>query len=339
MDSLTQAALGATVAYAVSGRRLGRKALIAGALVGTLPDMDVLVPFDDAVDNFTYHRSWSHSYLTLTLITPVLAWLLAMVLRMGGGKKLPKFRNLLWMVWLVLLTHVLLDSFTVYGTQVFWPLSNYPVGWGSIFIIDPLFTLPLLLAAIKVCRSPVPVVPLVNTALAISVCYLLLTVWVQQTVLHKARDSLTQAAFEADAMSVLPSPGSLLWRVVARNENQYLEGFYSIFDNYDVKLHPIGFTRHDAGEELLQPLNDYAPVQRLRWFTKGLYATDWQDGKLLVSDLRMGIEAQYVFRFEVGSRQDDGSTTPARPTVVQRFEPDLVRMRELLSRIFRDFGS
>lgn len=342
MDSLTQAALGATVAYAVSGRRLGRKALLTGALLGTLPDLDVLIPFDDAVDNFTYHRSWSHSFFTLTLVTPLITWLLAVVFRRGTAthpEHAGLLANLLCMVWLVFITHTLLDSFTVYGTQVFWPLSNYPLGWGSIFIIDPLFTLPLLVAAIFAIRSVRPRITLVASALGISVAYLLFTVWLQHTVVQKARASLQQASFEADALAVLPSPASVLWRVVARNKQHYLEGFYSVFDDYDEELHPIRFTRHDSGEALLQSLSTYEPVQRLQWFTKGLYATDWQDEKLLISDLRMGIEAQYVFRFEVGSLQSDGATAATVPTKLQRFQPDLVRMRQLLHRIVRDLGS
>ena len=53
---------------------------------------------------------------------------------------------------LTLLAHPVLDAFTVYGTQLLLPFSDYPAGLGSIFIIDPLFTVPLLagLAAYRV---------------------------------------------------------------------------------------------------------------------------------------------------------------------------------------------
>ena len=71
MDSVTQMALGAAIADATVGRRYGNRALLAGVLLGTLPDLDVLVPFDGAVANFTYHRSFSHSFLVLTLISAV----------------------------------------------------------------------------------------------------------------------------------------------------------------------------------------------------------------------------------------------------------------------------
>ncbi|HBK37567.1 MAG TPA: hydrolase, partial [Halomonas sp.] len=61
MDSITQAALGAAVGGAVLGKRLGRKAIVIGALLGTLPDLDVALDYGDAIANVTEHRGFSHS--------------------------------------------------------------------------------------------------------------------------------------------------------------------------------------------------------------------------------------------------------------------------------------
>jgi len=79
MDSLSQIALGAAVGYAVLGPTIGKRALLIGAATGTLPDLDVIVPYTDAVESFTYHRSWSHSIFILTLLSWPLAWLLRRV--------------------------------------------------------------------------------------------------------------------------------------------------------------------------------------------------------------------------------------------------------------------
>ncbi len=57
MDSISQIVLGASIAHITLGERLGKRALVLGAVVGTLPDLDVLVPYADAIDSFTYHRS------------------------------------------------------------------------------------------------------------------------------------------------------------------------------------------------------------------------------------------------------------------------------------------
>ncbi|MGE4477106.1 MAG: metal-dependent hydrolase, partial [Stutzerimonas sp.] len=75
MDSITQALLGATVHTAVLGRWQGRKALLFGAALGTLPDLDVVIDYGDAVANMTYHRGFSHSLFVLSGLALLLAWL------------------------------------------------------------------------------------------------------------------------------------------------------------------------------------------------------------------------------------------------------------------------
>ena len=73
MDSISQFALGAAIGEATLGSRLGKKAMLMGGLLGTLPDMDVIVHYADAVASFTYHRSWSHSLLVLCAVSPLIA--------------------------------------------------------------------------------------------------------------------------------------------------------------------------------------------------------------------------------------------------------------------------
>lgn len=77
MDSITQAALGAAVGGAVLGKRLGRKAIVIGALLGTLPDLDVALDYGDAIANVTEHRGFSHSLFVLTGLATLLAVLCA----------------------------------------------------------------------------------------------------------------------------------------------------------------------------------------------------------------------------------------------------------------------
>ena len=75
MDSITQAVLGGTVTYTVVGKRLGRRAALYGAALGTLPDLDVLIDFGGPIENMTYHRGFSHAFVVQALAAPVLAWL------------------------------------------------------------------------------------------------------------------------------------------------------------------------------------------------------------------------------------------------------------------------
>ncbi|MDE2699638.1 MAG: metal-dependent hydrolase, partial [Gemmatimonadota bacterium] len=138
MDSVTQIALGAAVGEKVLGKKVGNKAPLWGAALGILPDLDVLgAAFLSGTDQLGFHRWISHSLLFAVGGGLGIGWALS---------KLHRGAN--WREWSALafwaiLTHALLDCFTGYGTQLFSPFSNYPVAFGSIFVIDPLYTLPL----------------------------------------------------------------------------------------------------------------------------------------------------------------------------------------------------
>ncbi|HAT86467.1 MAG TPA: hypothetical protein DCS30_11305, partial [Rhizobiales bacterium] len=111
LDSLTQAVLGGTIGYAVGGRQLGRKAALWGMGLGTLPDLDVLVSFSDPIEDFIYHRSWSHSLFLLTAISPLIGEGIRRLHKLSISSRL----TIMFMTWLVLITHPLLDSLTSYG--------------------------------------------------------------------------------------------------------------------------------------------------------------------------------------------------------------------------------
>lgn len=152
MDSITQAALGASIAGAVAGKTLGRSALLTGALLGTLPDLDVVIDYGSAVANFTQHRGFSHSLFILIPLSFLIAW------GLWRWKPQLSYQRWLALAGLILVTHPLLDAFTTYGTQLFWPLGD-PVALNSIFIIDPLYTLPLLAGCLVFLirpRQPMP---------------------------------------------------------------------------------------------------------------------------------------------------------------------------------------
>ncbi|KEQ16008.1 hypothetical protein GZ77_05920 [Endozoicomonas montiporae] len=121
MDSITQAALGATIAGAIAGRRCSGKVLLAGAVLGTLPDLDVVINYGDDISNMIKHRGFSHSLLTLFPFSLLLAWLI------HRFKPLPdwSFKRLWLLIATVLITHPLLDYFTSYGTQLTWPIPGY----------------------------------------------------------------------------------------------------------------------------------------------------------------------------------------------------------------------
>ena len=330
MDSLTQMALGAAVGEATLGRRVGNRALVWGAVCGTLPDLDVLVPLGDAVRDFTYHRSASHSMFVLAALTPLLVWL---ILKLHPDTRAQRRRWVL-LVYLVFFTHVLLDSHTVYGTQIFWPISTTPMTWSTLFIIDPAYTVPLLVglgAALALRRQGNAGHALNNWGLGLSCVYL---AWSWGAKLYV--DAVVQRNLELQEIQhthVLTVPGpfnTLLWRVLVMDESGYYEGFFSLLDSdYQIRLQ-----RYASEPELLANLTDHWPVQRLRWFTKGFYAVEALDGDVVMTDLRMGFEPDYVFRFKVG---EIGNPHPL-PAPAEGLPGlrDWSRLGPFLQRIWRD---
>lgn len=299
MDSVTQIALGSAVGYAVMGRKVGKKAALYGAVFGTVPDLDVLISFGGPVEDFTFHRSFSHSILVQLLISPIIAWLLT---KLHPATQIHR-TSWFWMVFLTLSTHALLDSFTVYGTQLLWPLTEYPFGISSLFIIDPLYTIPLLVAlfAFMVPKISHQRLHRINTySLALSSIYIAWSLLAKWHVDTKIDLALQEKGIEKGVYESTPAPlTTLLWRAVVVNEDEYFEIFTSVFDSPS----QVSIDRYPTSPQFLEDIKNEWSVQRLRWFTKGLYAVNLIDNKVILSDLRMGIEGSYVFTFEVGEQQ------------------------------------
>lgn len=291
LDSLTQIVLGASVAAVCVPQGAKRKAAIMGAALGTLPDLDVFIDYGDAVTNFTYHRGFSHSLFVLIPVSLVLWTLLKRWYRPVQEAPYAWFAA----IFLALITHPVLDAHTAYGTQLFWPLSSPPVSWSTIFIIDPLYTLPLLVGTLFILIKPrASISPKVLAAgVALSSVYLMWTwaakFFVDQQVLVSTKQNQTQ-------IFSTPTPfNSLLWRVVVLQDTHYLEGFYSLLESDQA----IEFNRFKLNNDLLNQAKDLNAVKRLAWFTHGFMQSEIIEGQLVVSDIRMGFSDNYVFNHAV----------------------------------------
>lgn len=302
MDSLTQIVLGGAVGYAVLGKKVGPKAAIYGAVLGTLPDLDVFLPYGGEVEAFTYHRGFSHSILVQLLISPFIVWLITKYHQTTAIYKKEWF----WLVFLCLSTHGILDSFTVYGTQLLWPITEYPFAVSNLFIIDPIYTLPLLFAFIVI------FLPVVNPnrtskinhfALVISSIYICWSMAAKFYIDNKVEMALNDRQITVNHYLSTPAPFStLLWRVVVMSDEQYYEGYVSIFDSpSDVSLDV-----YHSSDFLLNNIKDEWDVKRLQWFTKDFYSVKQQGQNIILSDLRMGGECSYVFNFVVGEQTSAG---------------------------------
>jgi inner membrane protein len=302
MDSLTQIALGSAVGVAVMGRRTAVwKAALWGALAGTLPDLDVVIDHGNPVLNMVRHRAESHSLFYLTLLAPLLAWVVA---RLHG--EAPLFKRWWLAIWLVLFTHPLLDNMTVYGTQLLMPFTDHPFAVSSMFIIDPAYTVPLIVGVIaalglKNARG----LKWNAVTLAISTAYLGWSMLAQHHVTTIARASLPTPDLAAHNLLVTPSPfNTVLWRLVATTPDQYFEGYYSLLDPEPT----VRWTAHPRGAALIEQFESIDAVHRIAGFSQGFFKmqTTAAEGHVQLTDLRMGQEPAYSFRFDLGTPDQVG---------------------------------
>lgn len=331
MDSITQAVLGATVQGAILGRWQGRKALIYGAILGTLPDMDVLIDFGDAVADMTYHRGFSHSLFVLGLLSIALTCLIRRYRPHPGYSDVRLFLCIL----LIFFTHVLLDSFTTYGTQLLWPIPSTPIAWSSIFIIDPLYTLMLLLAVLTGLIAGMKRfgIRAQYILLALSSLYLGSTLVSKQMADNRLESALTDAGIDAQITFSAPTPfNTLLWRVVAIDGDDYYEGLVSWLDADLPRLERLPRNASAAADALRQSEQH----DRLRWFTEGILRYDLIEDQWVVTDLRLGLPGYHPFRFALARR--DSATGEFVAIEHTEYWPtpgrDLERLRPLARRAF-----
>ncbi len=315
MDSVTQFVLGAGVGAAVLGRRIGvRKAAVTGGLLATLPDLDVFWPNGDPVDRFVTHRGVTHSLLVHALVTPILGEGLRRVFKPLGEDRLRVYLA----VFLILTTHALLDSLTIYGTQLFWPLWPEPLGLGSIFIIDPLYSLPLLAMAVWAFfqGSWTPSYGRwLKIALVFSTAYLGWTAVAQQAVAARGKQVLADQGLGFEHLIASPTPfNSLFWRVIAVDGPRYYDVFVPLLGGreattlYAHQRFPEGTAC--SGENSLAAIG---AARKLAKFSDEFYELRIRNGILEYADLRMGLPGGYVFTFAVAEVGDDGSLREIPP--------------------------
>lgn len=303
MDSITHLFVGGAIAAAIAPASQRRAALLAGAALNSLPDLDVLplMLSDDPVVRMVWHRGPTHSMLVL----PFIAWALWAWFRRRGGRVAAEPRRWFWIFQCTLLAHPLLDAFTVYGTQLFWPLPVPPAMWSSLFIIDPVFSACLVFACVVAwfARERIGGARALRAGLALSALYLGLSLLAKWHVEREAERSLAALGLGGAPRFSVPMPFNiLLWRVVAMTPDGFVEGERSVVADKG----PIRFHRYTSDRQALQDVAGYRAVQRLRWFNHGFMKAQRHQDVLLLSDLRMGAEPDYSFRFAVAQRQGSG---------------------------------
>jgi len=300
MDSLTQIVLGASVGEVVLGKKVGNKAMLYGAIAGTIPDLDVLSGyFVDTVTAIEWHRGFSHSIFFAILFAPIFGWLIFKIERKSGVT----WREWSQLMFLGLFTHPILDVFTTWGTQFFWPF-DIRLAFQNIFVIDPLYTLPFLAFLILTMRQyrTSPKRRKYNRlGLLVSSSYLVVTLVLKGITYKKFKDSLEEQGFAYTQITTRTTPfNSILWTANVDTQDAYLIGNYSLFDSK-----PIYFSRYPKNHHLLDDLATDDKVNRLINITEGWFTITEKNNERYFNDLRFGLisldpaETRFTFNYKL----------------------------------------
>lgn len=304
MDSLTQVVLGAAVGELVLGKKAGNKAMLYGAIAGTIPDLDVLSShFTDTTRALELHRGFTHSVVFSVVFAPVFAWLITRY------ETYKDFKRWSWLFFWAFFTHPILDAHTTWGTQLFWPF-DLRLAFKTIFVIDPLYTLPflvfLILALMRKRTNPKRQF-YNNLGLIISSSYLSLTFLLKFMATAQFEKALEEQQVTYSQLDTRPAPlNTILWSANVDTKDAYLLADYSFFDTQ-----PIQFRSYSKDHHLLGKLAQNERIQRMIHISKGWYIITNENDTLYFNDLRFGMlgmgskAKNFVFKYAI-TENDNG---------------------------------
>ncbi|WGD34698.1 metal-dependent hydrolase [Olleya sp. YS] len=273
MDSLTQIVLGAACGEVVLGKKIGNKALLFGAIGGTIPDLDVFIGrliFNNEIDINAFHRGFMHSFVFAIVVAPLIGYVVHWLYNRGKREFTTTPKDWMLLFFLSIFTHPILDSFTPYGTQLFTPFSDYRVGFNTISVVDPLYTLPFLICLIVVMffkRQNPKRLTWTKIGIYISSLYLLLTCINKLYVNTIFKQSIAEKGFNYTRFQSQPTIfNNVLWYGIAEGEDAYYAGFYSILDTNPE------FSNWNVIEKQHDLINiENRDIRLLRWFSNDYF--------------------------------------------------------------------
>lgn len=308
MDIVTHFALGTVVGELFHGKKAGKSALVWGAIAGLFPDIDMFVyPWFEPSRAMLIHRGFSHSFLWIILITPVLGWLASV-----STKKYCNITPKQWSLMIItnMALHIVLDLFTNFGTSIFLPFSSARYAVSTIAIVDIFFTLPLLISALWLLF-----VKATNKYRLIFswMCMLLSTLYFSFTVINKAHANgvFEKALFKQKKpfyqVKAYPQlPFNFSWICIAKTRDGYWYGQYNQLKNKNIDFRFIARNEY----WLLEYEND-PKIQRLKRFAKNEYSISKNsDGSVNFNVLRFGqfgssTNAPMIFSFKISKTDSE----------------------------------
>ena len=327
MDSITQIVLGAACGEAILGKKIGNRALLFGAIGGTIPDLDVFVGkllYNNEIDSMAFHRGFMHSFLFAILGAIAFGAVVFWLYNKGKRYGMTTQKDWMWLFFASIFTHPILDSFTAYGTQLFAPFSNYRVAFNNISVADPLYTLPFLVLLIVVMflkRTSSKRRLFLKLGLGVSSLYMMFTLVNKYHVHGVYKRALAEEQIDYLRFQTQPTIlNNFLWYGIAETTDAYFVGFYSILDATPTvsKWHKLS-KNHDLLGDMPKDL------ETLSWFSGGYYnLSETSDpNTFLYKDLRYPMMDENdpnstIFKFTITKKEDRWEAAPFYAPEVNR---------------------
>ena len=229
MDALTHVVIGASVAQLPLGSSKPnmnfRQRALVGCVAALFPDIDyVLFPLNPLEFLAYWHRSWTHS----VVLAPLWALLLTLVWQLFKGMKKHVFA-LYWISLAVLLSHIILDSLTMYGTQWLVPLSRHKISMNLLFVIDGYFTLcALIVLAVLFFNQTSKLRWLV---VFVPIAYLSLAYQIKHQAYQQVAATSQESSLNS-TVTLLPQPFSpFYWQAIKQNQNDIDQAYIRLVDD------------------------------------------------------------------------------------------------------------
>ena len=281
MDPLSQGTVGAAFAQSASDKNNIFKIGVIGFLAGLAPDLDVLIQSStDPILFLEYHRQFTHSLFFIPFGSLFVAFMLFPLFKKSMSIKTVYFASFLGYA-----THGLLDACTSYGTQLFWPFSNERVTWNNISIIDPLFTIPVLILLVIAIKTKKKIFSFFSIGWIIF--YLSLGFIQYERALSVSVELAHSRGHNPERLTLKPSFGNLiLWKSIYQHEETFYVDAIRIAqssswcEGESIRV----FDYHYHLPNLKKESQQKEDIERFRWFSQDYLGYDKESD--VVTDVR-----------------------------------------------------
>jgi len=309
MDSITHIALGAAAGEILLGKKLGKRAMIIGAIANSFPDIDFLASlWLSPADNVLAHRGFTHSILCVILLSFLFCWI---VLRWDKQKTVSQ-RD--WFIFFLIqmALHLFVDAFNAYGVGWFIPFNDVRISFHTIFVVDPFYSSILIVASVLLLIYPITFKyrnRMAALGLIISSAYLGYALINKYSVNNEVKRILNKQHISYNRFFTTPTPfNTWLWFAVAEVDTGYYLGYRSVFDKTDSI--PLNFV--PKNEHLLKGMEADHDLRQLKKFSQGYYTVEYKADTLVFNDLRFGQitgwhtpNARFAFHFHLNFPDDN----------------------------------